>query len=53
MAERAAWEYSKTHNLDLVSICPPVTMGTMLQQTVNESSKHILKFLNGNLTLNP
>ena len=28
-------------------------MGTMLQQTVNQSSTHILKFLNGNLTLKP
>lgn len=33
--------------MKLVTICPPVTLGTMLQPRVNQSSKHILKYLDG------
>ncbi|KAG0572150.1 hypothetical protein KC19_VG072800 [Ceratodon purpureus] len=47
IAEKMAWEYAETHNLNLVTICPGITLGTMLQPRVNQSSTHILKYLNG------
>lgn len=48
-AEKAAWDFAETHNLNLkVTICPSVTMGSMLQASLNQSSTHILKYLNGN-----
>ena len=47
MAEKMAWEYAMTHGINLVTILPGVTIGTMLQPVVNQSSTHILKYLNG------
>ncbi|XP_024379667.1 cinnamoyl-CoA reductase 1 isoform X2 [Physcomitrium patens] len=47
IAERTAWDYADAHGMKLVTICPPVTLGTMLQPRVNQSSKHILKYLDG------
>ncbi len=47
MAEQAAWEVSKKKGVDLVVLNTAVVLGPMLQPTVNASSVHILKYLNG------
>ena len=47
MAGQAAWEVSKKKRVDLVVLNPTVVLGPMLQPTVNASSVHILKSLNG------
>ena len=47
MAERAAWEESKKRGVDMVVINPVLVIGPLLQPTINASTVHILKYLNG------
>ncbi|KAI3952552.1 hypothetical protein MKW92_036213 [Papaver armeniacum] len=44
-SEREALEYSKKNDLDVITICPSVALGPMLQSTVNSSSKILIKIL--------
>ncbi|XP_031488294.1 cinnamoyl-CoA reductase 1-like isoform X1 [Nymphaea colorata] len=47
MAESLAWEYAEENGLDLVTICPSLVLGPMLQPTVNVSSLVLIKLLKG------
>ncbi|KAJ9166981.1 hypothetical protein P3X46_021670 [Hevea brasiliensis] len=44
-AESEAFEYGKQSGLDVVTVCPTLILGPILQSTVNASSKVIIKFL--------
>ncbi|KAI3901180.1 hypothetical protein MKW92_012349 [Papaver armeniacum] len=44
-AEREAFDYAKTVGLDVVSICPSLTFGPMLQPRLNSSSSLLVKIL--------
>ncbi|XP_026394804.1 cinnamoyl-CoA reductase 2-like [Papaver somniferum] len=44
-AESEAWEYAKKKGLHLVTVCPALIIGPMLQSTVNASSSILLKIL--------
>ncbi|XP_026404220.1 cinnamoyl-CoA reductase 2-like isoform X2 [Papaver somniferum] len=44
-SEREALEYSKKNDLDVITICPSVALGPMLQSTVNSSSMILIKIL--------
>ncbi|PIA25901.1 hypothetical protein AQUCO_10400011v1 [Aquilegia coerulea] len=46
--EGQAIEYSETTGLDVVTVCPSLILGPMLQSTVNASSLILLKLLKGN-----
>ncbi|KAF5196499.1 Cinnamoyl-coa reductase [Thalictrum thalictroides] len=48
-AEGQAMEYSKTTGLDVVTVCPSLILGPMLQSTVNASSLFLLKLLKDQL----
>ncbi|RZC45799.1 hypothetical protein C5167_038753 [Papaver somniferum] len=45
-AEIEAFDYAKTVGLDVVSICPSITFGPMLQPRLNSSSSLLVKILN-------
>ena len=47
MAEEKALEYSKSSGLDVVSVCPALVFGPMLQSTISGSSLVLLEFLKG------
>lgn len=47
IAERETLEFSKTSELKIVSICPSVIIGPMLQPTLNSSSMLLLGYLKG------
>lgn len=47
LAEKAAWQFVKEHNLDLVTICPTVVIGPLLQPELNGSNLLIRNLLNG------
>lgn len=47
LAERAAWEYSKTTGLNLVTVCPSMVYGPQLQTTVNATSQMLLNIVKG------
>ncbi|KAB1218794.1 Cinnamoyl-CoA reductase 1 [Morella rubra] len=47
VAEQAAWEVSKEKGVDLVVVNPVLVLGPLLQQTVNASIVHVLKYLTG------
>ncbi|KAF9587817.1 hypothetical protein IFM89_005821, partial [Coptis chinensis] len=47
VAEQAAWERAKEKGVDLVVVIPVLVMGPSLQQMVNFSMFHILKYLTG------
>ena len=49
MAEQAAWELAKERNLDLVVVNPSLVLGPLLQTTVNASTWHIAKYLDGSV----
>lgn len=49
MAEQAARELAKQRRLDLVVVNPSLVLGPMLQQAVNASTWHILKYLDGSV----
>jgi nucleoside-diphosphate-sugar epimerase len=47
LAERAAWDFVKEKNLDMVVINPSMVLGPVLQGSKNTSNDIILDFLNG------
>ncbi|KAH8935325.1 hypothetical protein BDL97_17G022500 [Sphagnum fallax] len=47
LAERAAWDFVKERNLDMVAINPSMVIGPVLQASKNTSNEYILDFLNG------
>ncbi|KAL8126789.1 hypothetical protein AgCh_013903 [Apium graveolens] len=47
LAERMAWKESKLREVDMVSICPVLVIGPLLQPCINASTSHILKYLTG------
>ncbi|KAH6821341.1 Rossmann-fold superfamily protein [Perilla frutescens var. hirtella] len=44
-AEAEAWDYAKSNGLDLLSVCPGIILGPMLQHTTNASSLILLQLL--------
>ena len=46
-AEQAAWEVAKERGIDLVVLNPMLVLGPMLQEGVNASVVHIMKYLTG------
>jgi cinnamoyl-CoA reductase len=49
VAEQAAWEIAKQRQLDLVVLNPSLVLGPLLQPSVNASTRHILKYLDGSV----
>ncbi|KAG0568141.1 hypothetical protein KC19_7G189600 [Ceratodon purpureus] len=47
LAELAAWDYVKEHNLDMVTINPTMVIGPVLQSAMNTSTETVLEYLNG------
>ncbi|CAK9322455.1 unnamed protein product [Citrullus colocynthis] len=47
MAEQAAWEVAKEKGVDLVVVNPILVLGSLLQEGVNASVIHIMKYLTG------
>nr|UUJ74924.1 cinnamoyl-CoA reductase [Cephalotaxus hainanensis] len=48
VSEQEAWTFSKENGLDLVTVCPSLTLGPMLQPTTNTSSQYFSQLLTGN-----
>ncbi|RVW50941.1 Cinnamoyl-CoA reductase 1 [Vitis vinifera] len=44
-AESVAFEYAKTSGLDVVTVCPTLVLGPILQSTINASSLVLIKIL--------
>ncbi|TVU42346.1 hypothetical protein EJB05_08746, partial [Eragrostis curvula] len=49
LAEQAAWDLAKQRRLDLVVVNPSLVLGPLLQPSVNASTRHILKYLDGSV----
>lgn len=47
VAEQASFEYSEKNGLNVVTVCPPLVFGPLLQPTVNTSSKFLIYVTNG------
>ncbi|GLJ22309.1 hypothetical protein SUGI_0419710 [Cryptomeria japonica] len=47
VSEKNAWNCSKEFGIDLVTICPTLILGPMLQPTINASSLFVVKLLTG------
>lgn len=47
VAEAEAWEYAKKSGLNIVTVCPSLVLGPMLQHTPNASSLSLMKLLKG------
>ncbi|CAN6174821.1 unnamed protein product [Urochloa humidicola] len=47
MAEQAALEYRDKNGLNVVTLCPPLVFGPLLQPTVNTSSKFLIYVIKG------
>ncbi|RWR90270.1 cinnamoyl-CoA reductase 2 [Cinnamomum micranthum f. kanehirae] len=47
MAEKAAWDYSKRHGIDIVTVHPSTCLGPLLQQGLNASSALLRNLLQG------
>nr|WET52734.1 oxidoreductase 6 [Callicarpa americana] len=45
VAEAEAWQYAKKSGLDIVTVCPSLVLGPMLQHTANASSLVLIKLL--------
>ncbi|CAH9114350.1 unnamed protein product [Cuscuta europaea] len=45
IAERDAFQYAQKHGLDVISVCPSLVLGPMLQQTPNASSSVLISLL--------
>ncbi|KAK1388675.1 Cinnamoyl-CoA reductase [Heracleum sosnowskyi] len=45
IAENKAWDYAKNTGLNLVTVCPSVVIGPMLQSTLNASTSFLLEFM--------
>ncbi|CAN1330976.1 Cinnamoyl-CoA reductase 1 [Linum perenne] len=48
-AESLAFEYGEAHGLDVVSVCPNLILGPILQPTVNASTMVLIKLLKDGL----
>lgn len=46
-----AFEYARSSGLDVVSVCPTLVLGPMMQSTVNSSSMVLLKLLKGSFCI--
>ncbi|XP_062115479.1 phenylacetaldehyde reductase-like [Humulus lupulus] len=46
-AEKAAWDFAKENGVDLITIHPGVTLGPLLQPTINDSVSLIMNLTNG------
>ncbi|KAM6570274.1 hypothetical protein CsatB_018259 [Cannabis sativa] len=46
-AEKVAWEFAKDNGIDLITIHPGVTLGPLLQPTMNDSVNLIMNLTNG------
>ena len=46
-AEKAAWDYAREKDLDLVTIHPPAVIGPFVTPTLSLSVKAMLGFLTG------
>jgi nucleoside-diphosphate-sugar epimerase len=44
-----AFDYAKRTGVDVVSVCPSLVIGPMLQLTVNASSSVVVDFLKGSV----
>ncbi|KAJ6392473.1 hypothetical protein OIU77_026268 [Salix suchowensis] len=51
IAEKEALEYGKTSSLKIVTICPSIIIGPLLQPTMNSSSLYLLSYLKDGETL--
>lgn len=49
LAEKAAWDFAKEHNLDMVTVNPTMVIGPILQSTMNTGTEVILEYLNGDV----
>ncbi|RWR72747.1 cinnamoyl-CoA reductase 2 [Cinnamomum micranthum f. kanehirae] len=49
IAERAALQYLDKNNLDVITVCPTLILGPLLQSTANASSLFLVKLLKGGL----
>ncbi|XP_009382856.2 cinnamoyl-CoA reductase 1 [Musa acuminata AAA Group] len=47
VAEQVAWKVAGERRLDLVVVNPVLTLGPLLQPTLNASTAHVLKYLTG------
>ena len=47
LAEQAAWKFAKENGIDLITIHPGVTIGPLLQPSINDSVKQIINLING------
>ena len=45
-----AFEYAKRSGLDVVTLCPSLVLGPILQSTINSSSLVLIKLLKGKST---
>lgn len=52
ISEREALEFGKKNNLNVVSVCPSVVFGPMLQSTLCTTNMILLNFFKGENTLN-
>ena len=50
LAELAAWDFVKDHNLSMVAVNPTMVLGPLLQASMNSSNELLLEYLNGKLT---
>lgn len=48
VAEREAFAYAAKTGLDIVTICPSLVIGPLMQSTVNASSKVLINYFKGN-----
>ena len=46
-AEQTALEYGDKNGLNVVTLCPPLVFGPLLQPTVNTSSKFLIYVIKG------
>ncbi|XP_015887112.3 phenylacetaldehyde reductase isoform X1 [Ziziphus jujuba] len=47
LAEKAAWQFAKENGIDLVTIHPGISIGPLLQPTLNVSSEIFMNFIKG------
>jgi nucleoside-diphosphate-sugar epimerase len=50
-AEIETWDFAKRSGLDVVTVCPSLVLGPILQPTVNASSLFIIRLLKGTCLL--
>lgn len=47
-AESEAWEFARQSGIDLVTVCPSLVWGPLLQSTTNSSSLSLINIMKGN-----